>query len=66
MNFQRSTAIVLGLGTSGEAAAKLLRQEGADVTVLDSAESDDVIEKAQRLNQIGIQTILGKAAERAG
>src|ERR1700730_16454376 len=65
MNFQRSTAIVLGLGTSGEAAAKLLRQEGADVTVLDSAESDDVIEKAQRLNQIGIQTILGKAAERA-
>ena len=65
MNFQRSTAIVLGLGTSGEAAAKLLRQEGADVTVLDSAESDDLIEKAQRLNQIGIQTILGKAAERA-
>jgi len=65
MNFQRATAIVLGLGTSGEAAAKLLRQEGADVTVLDSAESDDLIEKAQRLNQIGIQTILGKAAERA-
>ena len=65
MNFQRATAIVLGLGTSGEAAAKLLRQEGADVTVLDSAESDGLIEKAQRLNQIGIQTILGKAAERA-
>ena len=65
MNFQPTTAIVLGLGTSGEAAAKLLRQEGADVTVLDSAESDDLIEKAQRLNQIGIQTILGKAAERA-
>ncbi|HEY4784184.1 MAG TPA: NAD-binding protein, partial [Chthoniobacterales bacterium] len=61
MNFQRTTAIVLGLGSSGEAAAKLLRQEGADVTVLDSAESDDLIEKAQRLNQIGIQTILGKA-----
>ncbi len=65
MNFQPTTAIVLGLGTSGEAAAKLLRQEGADVTVLDSAESDDLIDKAQRLNQIGIQTILGKAAERA-
>jgi UDP-N-acetylmuramoylalanine--D-glutamate ligase len=65
MNFQPTTAIILGLGTSGEAAAKLLRQEGADVTVLDSAESDDLIEKAQRLNQIGIQTILGKAAERA-
>ena len=65
MNFQRTTAIVLGLGSSGEAAAKLLRQEGADVTVLDSAESDALIEKAQRLSQIGVQTILGKTAERA-
>jgi UDP-N-acetylmuramoylalanine--D-glutamate ligase len=64
MNFGPSTAIVLGLGTSGEAAAKLLRQEGADVTVLDSAQSDTLIEKAHRLNQIGIQTILGKATER--
>ncbi|MGA8481983.1 MAG: UDP-N-acetylmuramoyl-L-alanine--D-glutamate ligase [Chthoniobacterales bacterium] len=65
MNFERTTAIVLGLGSSGEAAAKLLRQEGVDVTVLDSAESDALIEKARRLNQTGIQTILGKAAERA-
>ncbi len=65
MNFERTTAIVLGLGSSGEAAAKLLRQEGVDVTVLDSAESDALIEKAQRLNETGIQTILGKAAERA-
>ena len=65
MNFERTTAIVLGLGSSGEAAAKLLRQEGVDVTVLDSAESDALIEKARQLNQTGIQTILGKAAERA-
>jgi UDP-N-acetylmuramoylalanine--D-glutamate ligase len=65
MNFERTTAIVLGLGSSGEAAAKLLRQEGVDVTVLDSVESDALIEKARRLNQTGIQTILGKAAERA-
>jgi UDP-N-acetylmuramoylalanine--D-glutamate ligase len=65
MNFEHNTAIVLGLGSSGEAAAKLLRQEGVDVTVLDSAESDALIEKARRLNQTGVQTILGKAAERA-
>ena len=64
MNFERTTAVVLGLGTSGEAAAKLLRQEGAEVVVLDSAESSTLIEKAQQLNQIGVQTILGKAAER--
>jgi UDP-N-acetylmuramoylalanine--D-glutamate ligase len=65
MNFERNTAVVLGLGTSGEAAAKLLRQEGAEVVVLDSAESSALIEKAHQLNQIGVQTILGKAAERA-
>jgi UDP-N-acetylmuramoylalanine--D-glutamate ligase len=34
------------------------------VVVLDSAESSALIEKAQQLNQIGVQTILGKAAER--
>jgi UDP-N-acetylmuramoylalanine--D-glutamate ligase len=65
MNFEPATAVVLGLGTSGEAAAKLLRQEGAEVTVLDSAESDALVKKAHQLSQLGIQTILGKAAERA-
>jgi UDP-N-acetylmuramoylalanine--D-glutamate ligase len=65
MNFEPATAIVLGLGTSGEAAARLLRHQGADVTVLDSAESPSVTEKANQLNQIGIRTILGQAAERA-
>ncbi len=65
MNFEHNTAIVLGLGSSGEAAANLLRQEGLDVTVLDSVESDALIEKARRLNQTGVQTILGEAAERA-
>jgi UDP-N-acetylmuramoylalanine--D-glutamate ligase len=64
MNFERTTAVVLGLGTSGEAAAKLLRRQGADVVVLDSAESSALIEKARQLKQVGIQTILGKAAER--
>jgi UDP-N-acetylmuramoylalanine--D-glutamate ligase len=65
MNFERTTAVVLGLGTSGEAAARLLRQEGAEVTVLDSANSIALVEKATRLNQLGIQTILGQAADRA-
>jgi UDP-N-acetylmuramoylalanine--D-glutamate ligase len=65
MNFEHSTAVVLGLGTSGEAAARLLRREGAEVTVLDSAESAPLKEKAHQLNQLGIQTVLGKAAEQA-
>jgi UDP-N-acetylmuramoylalanine--D-glutamate ligase len=65
MNFERTSAVVLGLGSSGEAAARLLRQEGAEVTVLDSTESDALIEKAHKLNQLGVKTILGPAAERA-
>ena len=65
MNFERTTGIVLGLGTSGEAAARLLRQAGAEVTVLDSGESNALLEKADQLNQLGIRTILGEAAERA-
>jgi UDP-N-acetylmuramoylalanine--D-glutamate ligase len=64
MNSERTIAVVLGLGSSGEAAARLLRREGAEVTVLDSAESDALIEKAQKLNQLGIKTILGPAAQR--
>jgi UDP-N-acetylmuramoylalanine--D-glutamate ligase len=65
MNFERAAAVVLGLGTSGEAAARLLRREGAEVTVLDSADSFALQEKAIQLNQLGIQTILGQAAEQA-
>jgi UDP-N-acetylmuramoylalanine--D-glutamate ligase len=65
MNLERTTAVVLGLGTSGEAAARLLRREGAEVTVLDSAEATTLREKADQLNRLGVQTILGKEAERA-
>ncbi|HZC36636.1 MAG TPA: UDP-N-acetylmuramoyl-L-alanine--D-glutamate ligase [Chthoniobacterales bacterium] len=64
MNFEPATAVVLGLGTSGEAAARLLWHEGAKVTVLDSAESDALVEKAHKLNRLGIKTILGRSAER--
>jgi UDP-N-acetylmuramoylalanine--D-glutamate ligase len=64
MNFERTSAVVLGLGTSGEAAAKLLRRQGANVVVLDSAESSTLVDKAKQLKPIGIQTILGRTAER--
>ncbi len=41
MKYQGKKVAVLGAGLSGTAAALLLRSEGADVTVLDSAERND-------------------------
>jgi UDP-N-acetylmuramoylalanine--D-glutamate ligase len=65
MKLNATKAAVLGLGTSGEAAAKLLRREGADVTVFDSADSSQLRERAQKLATLGIKTVLGSEAERA-
>jgi len=64
MKFNAIKTAVLGLGTSGEAAAKLLRREGADVTVFDSADSPQLRERAQKLQTLGIKTVLGPEAER--
>ena len=64
MKLNATKAAVLGLGTSGEAAAKLLRREGADVTVFDSAQAAQLKERAQKLEALGIKTLLGSDAER--
>ena len=65
MKFNAIKAAVLGLGTSGEAAAKLLRREGADVTVFDSADTAALRERARSIGEQGIKVILGPDAERA-
>ena len=64
MKLNATKAAVLGLGTSGEAAARLLQQEGADVTVFDSADTPQLRERAQKMDALGIKTILGADAER--
>jgi UDP-N-acetylmuramoylalanine--D-glutamate ligase len=64
MKLNATKAAVLGLGTSGEAAAKLLQREGADVTVFDSADSLQMRERAQKLAAQGIKSVLGPEAER--
>ena len=64
MKLNAIKAAVLGLGTSGEAAAKLLRREGAEVTVFDSADTSQLKERAQRMDSLGIKTVLGPDAER--
>ncbi len=56
-------AVVLGLGHSGEAAAILLHEEGADVTVCETGDSPALRDKAAALAARGIRTILGAAAD---
>jgi UDP-N-acetylmuramoylalanine--D-glutamate ligase len=56
-------AVVLGLGHSGEAAAILLNEEGATVTVCESGDSPALREKAAALAERGIRTILGPDAD---
>ena len=43
MRYKGKTVAVLGAGLSGTAAALLLKEEGADVTVLDSAEEKNLL-----------------------
>lgn len=54
---------VLGLGHSGEAAARLLLEEGARVTVCESNDSPATREKAAALEELGANVLLGDAAE---
>jgi UDP-N-acetylmuramoylalanine--D-glutamate ligase len=60
MNFNCIRAAVLGLGTSGEAAARLLQRYGARVTVFDSGGPD--AQKIQGLEEIGVAVVAGEAA----
>jgi len=54
---------VLGAGESGEAAALLLAEEGAMVTVLDSAEEERIRHKIEALRLRSVHVIAGSAAE---
>jgi UDP-N-acetylmuramoylalanine--D-glutamate ligase len=54
---------VLGAGESGESAANLLRAEGANVTVLDSADPAKLAAKSDALGAQGIRLLSGAAAD---
>lgn len=56
-------AVVLGLGHSGEAAAVLLMEEGARVTVCETADSPALREKAATLEARGVRVLLGPPAD---
>jgi UDP-N-acetylmuramoylalanine--D-glutamate ligase len=63
VSYTNKTIAVLGAGESGEAAALLLRAQGAMVTVLDTAEENKLRKKIDALGAHGIRVIAGLAAE---
>jgi len=64
MRYQNKKIAVLGAGLSGTAAALLLKSEGADVTVLDSAGEDNLLKSTiDDLRAKGIRVICGPAAD---
>lgn len=63
MIYSGKNAVVLGLGHSGEAAALLLSEEGAAVTVCESGDNPALRGKAAGLESRGIRVLLGSAAD---
>ena len=56
--FQKAV-LVVGLGKSGEAAARFLVRRGARVTVTDQAPADQIGERAAALERLGVRLELG-------
>jgi len=63
MIYSGKKAVVLGLGHSGEAAALLLQEEGAGVTVCESGDTPSIREKAASLSAREIRVVLGADAD---
>jgi UDP-N-acetylmuramoylalanine--D-glutamate ligase len=64
VKYQGKKVAVLGAGLSGTAAALLLRSEGADVTVLDSAKEKTLLKSTiENLRARGVEVRCGSAAE---
>jgi UDP-N-acetylmuramoylalanine--D-glutamate ligase len=63
--YDNQKVAVLGAGLSGSAAALLLRSEGAEVTVLDSAEETKLLKSTtDNLQARGVRVICGAAADK--
>ena len=63
MIYSGKRAVVLGLGHSGEAAAILLREEGAEVTICDSNDSPGLRDKGSTTQGAGHQGSPGVPAD---
>jgi UDP-N-acetylmuramoylalanine--D-glutamate ligase len=63
MSYKNKKIAVLGLGSSGEAAALLLAEEGAMITILDSADLKRLRSKIEKLKPLGISVLAGHEAD---
>src|SRR5436309_3127184 len=51
--------LVIGLGASGRAAARLLRQRGAEVIAVDNADTPELRREAEVLQSLGVAVAIG-------
>jgi UDP-N-acetylmuramoylalanine--D-glutamate ligase len=64
LRYKNRNVAVLGAGLSGSAAAHLLKAEGANVTVLDSADEKNLLKSTtDNLREQGVKVICGPAAD---
>ena len=63
VSYANQSIAVLGAGESGESAARLLKQENAMVTILDTAEENKLRKKIEAMGAEGIRVIADLAAE---
>ena len=61
-NYKNKNVAVLGAGRSGKAAAQLLVEEGAKVTLLDSA-PEEKLSGIERLRELGLYILCGPLAD---
>jgi UDP-N-acetylmuramoylalanine--D-glutamate ligase len=65
LRYKNQNVAVLGAGLSGTAAALLLKSEGANVTVLDSAEESKLLKSTiENLRKQGIRVVCGPDADK--
>lgn len=60
------SALILGLASSGEAAARLLLAENKAVQIVDEQNTDEIQQRAEPLKKLGAMAVIGKAAMPAG
>ena len=58
--------LVVGLGVSGVAASRLLRNCGARVTAVDGSESEPLRAQAEKLRELGVRVELGTVRAPSG
>jgi UDP-N-acetylmuramoylalanine--D-glutamate ligase len=64
ISYKNKKIAVLGFGSSGEAAARVLAQEGAMTTILDSADLKKLRSKIEKITPLGISVLAGLEADK--